>query len=309
MRIATIVLLAAIAVAPVLAQEVSPAPSIPAPEPPPLDMSAYTFDKDIAYGSQSPKQVLDILYRTEHDDALRPAIIHIHGGGWYTGGKDGDSTLRLMHAFGERGYVALSIAYRLSDEALYPAAIEDCRLAVRWLRANAAKYHIDPDRIGAMGASAGGHLSAMLAVAADEKRFDGQGGLNEFSSAVQAAVPVCPPMDLTKPLSFKLGIANDEAVTRFLGGSAADNPEEAKWASPITYVRPGLPPMLIIHGDADRRVELVQSTDFAAKAKEVGAPCELIVVPGGKHGMGDARGPELSVRIMDFFDQHLKLAP
>lgn len=289
--------------------ETAPAAApVPAPELPPLELSAYTFDKDVAYGTQSPKQVLDILYRTEHDTALRPAIIHIHGGGWYTGGKDGDSTTRLMHGFGERGYVALSIAYRLSDEALYPAAIEDCRLAVRWLRANAAKYHIDPDRIGAMGASAGGHLSAMLAVVADEARFDGSGGLNEFSSAVQAAVPVCPPMDLTKPLSFKLGIANDEAVTRFLGGSAADKPEEAKWASPITYARPGLPPMLIIHGDADRRVELVQSTDFAAKMKEVGSPCELLVVPGGKHGMGDARGPELSVRIMDFFDQHLKPA-
>lgn len=277
-----------------------------AQEPPPLDLTGYTFDKDIAYGTQSPKQVLDILYPADASATPRPAIIHIHGGGWYTGGKDGDSTLRLMHAFAEKGYVVLSIAYRLADEAPYPAAIEDCRLAVRWLRANAAKYHVDPDHIGAMGGSAGGHLSAMLAVCGEEKRFDGAGGLLEYSSAVQAAVPICPPMDLAKPLSFKLGVANDEAVTKFLGGTPEQKAEDAKWASPVTYVRAGLPPMLLIHGDADHRVELVQSTDFLAKAKAAGSKCELIVVPGGKHGMGEARSPEYLAKIVEFFDQSLK---
>lgn len=277
-----------------------------AQDPPPLDLTGYTFDKDIAYGTQSPKQVLDILYPSDASAAPRPAIIHIHGGGWYTGGKDGDSTLRLMHAFAEKGYVALSIAYRLSDEALFPAAVEDCRLAVRWLRANAEKYRVDPEHIGALGGSAGGHLSAMLAVCGEEKRFDGVGGLLEYSSAIQAAVPICPPMDLTKPLSFTLGVANDEAVTRFLGGTPEQKADEAKWASPVTYVRAGVPPMLMIHGDADRRVELVQSTDFAAKMKEAGAACEVIVVPGGKHGMGDARKPEMLERMIGFFDGHLK---
>ncbi len=277
-----------------------------AQDPPPLDLTGYTFDKDVAYGTQSPKQVLDILYPTDTSTGPRPAIIHIHGGGWYTGGKDGDSTLRLMHAFAEKGYVALSIAYRLSDEALFPAAVEDCRLAVRWLRANAAKYRVDPAHIGALGGSAGGHLSAMLAVCGEEKRFDGEGGLMEYSSAIQAAAPICPPMDLTKPLSFTLGVANDEAVTRFLGGTPEQKAEEAKWASPITYARAGVPPVLLIHGDADRRVELVQSTDFAAKMKEVGGACELIVVPGGKHGMGMARTPEMLARMIGFFDGHLK---
>ena len=272
----------------------------------PVDLSGYTLDKDVAYGTQSPKQVLDILYPNDPSAAARPAIIHIHGGGWYTGGKDGDSTLRLMHAFAERGYVTLSIAYRLSDEALFPAAVEDCRLAVRWLRANATKYRVDPAHIGALGGSAGGHLSAMLAVCGEEKRFDGAGGLLEYSSAIQAAVPICPPMDLSKPLSFTLGVANDEAVTRFLGGTPEQKADEAKWASPVTYVRAGVPPMLVIHGDADRRVELVQSTEFAAKMKEVGAACELIVVPGGKHGMGDARKPEMLERMIGFFDGHLK---
>jgi acetyl esterase/lipase len=277
-----------------------------AQDPPPLDLKGYTFDKDLAYGTQSPKQVLDILYPAVPDAAPRPAIIHIHGGGWYTGGKDGDTTLRLMHAFAEKGYVALSIAYRLSDEAPFPAAVEDCRLAVRWLRANAAKYHVDPDHIGAMGGSAGGHLSAMLAVCGDEKPFDGAGGLLEYSSAIQAAVPVCGPMDLQKPLSAEFGLEKDDAVMRFLGGTPLQKVDEARRASPVNYVRPGLPPMILIHGDADKRVALEQSTDFAAKLKEAGCPVEMIVVKDGHHGMAMARTPEMLAHLVAFFDQYLK---
>lgn len=277
-----------------------------AQDPPPVDLTGYTFAKDIAYGTQSPKQVLDILSPADAAPAPRPAIIHIHGGGWYAGGKDGDTTLRLMHAFAEKGYVALSIAYRLSDEAPFPAAVEDCRLAVRWLRANAAKYHVDPEHIGAMGGSAGGHLSAMLAVCGEEKRFDGTGGLNEFSSAIQAAVPVCGPMDLTKPLSAALGLEKDDAVMRFIGGTPLQKPEEARLASPVNYVRPGLPPMILIHGDNDSRVAVEQSTDLAAKLKEAGSPVELIVVEGGHHGMAMARTPEMVARLVVFFDLHLK---
>ena len=277
-----------------------------AQDPPPVDLTGYTFAKDIAYGTQSPKQVLDILSPADAAPAPRPAIIHIHGGGWYAGGKDGDTTLRLMHAFAEKGYVALSIAYRLSDEAPFPAAVEDCRLAVRWLRANAAKYHVDPEHIGAMGGSAGGHLSAMLAVCGEEKRFDGTGGLNEFSSAIQAAVPVCGPMDLTKPLSAALGLEKDDAVMRFIGGTPLQKPEEARLASPVNYVRPGLPPMILIHGNNDSRVAVEQSMDLAAKLKEAGSPVELIVVEGGHHGMAMARTPEMLARLVAFFDQHLK---
>ena len=275
---------------------------------PPLDLTGYTFDKDIAYGTQSPKQVLDILYPADPAAAPRPAIIHIHGGGWYAGGKDGDTTLRLMHAFAEKGYVALSIAYRLSDEAPFPAAVEDCRLAVRWLRANAAKYHVDPDHIGAMGGSAGGHLSAMLAVCGDEKQFDGAGGLNAYSSAIQAAVPVCGPMDLQKALAAEFGLEKDDAVIRFIGGTPLEKPEEARRASPVNYVRPGLPPMILIHGDNDRRVALEQSTEFAAKLKAAGSPVEMIVVAGGHHGMAMARTPEMLTHLVAFFDQYLKPA-
>ncbi|MDZ4858175.1 MAG: alpha/beta hydrolase, partial [Candidatus Hydrogenedentes bacterium] len=120
------------------------------------------FIEDIAYGQESERQRLDIL----HPDDVRqprPAIVHIHSGGWYTGGKGGEKTFAMLQAFADAGYVAVSIGYRLSGEAVFPAAVEDCKLAIRWLRANADAHGIDPERIGAIGASAGGHLAAMLA--------------------------------------------------------------------------------------------------------------------------------------------------
>lgn len=270
--------------------------------------AGLAFDVDVAYGTQSAAQRLDILYPDDPAAPARPLIVHIHGGGWYAGGKGGESTLAMMKAFAAAGYVAASIDYRLSDEAPFPAAIEDGRLAVRWLRSQAARYHVDPGHIGVVGASAGGHLSAILAVTGGTSEFAGNGGLEAVSSAVQAAVPVCGPMDLQKPLSLKLGLDNDEAVIRFLGGTPAQKPEEARRASPASYIRPGLPPMFLIHGSEDRRVELVQSTDFAAAVEAAGSPCEVAVVEGGGHGMGIARTPEMAGRIITFFDGHLKPA-
>jgi len=232
--------------------------------------------------------------------------VHIHGGGWYTGGKGGAGTLELMKGYAANGYVALSIGYRLSDEARFPAAVEDCKLAIRWLRANAVRYRIDPDHIGAIGTSAGGHLSAMLAVTGDTAAFDGAGEHGAFSSAIQAAVPVCGPMDLTQPLSFKMGLENDEAVMNFIDGTPLEKPDAARLASPVTYIRAGMPPLFLIHGTEDRRVEPVQSEGFAAKARAAGAPCELALVNGGKHGGDIARTPDMVGRIQAFFDEHLK---
>lgn len=273
---------------------------------PDLEGTGLAFDTDVPYGAQSPAQILDILYPADAAADARPAVVHIHGGGWYTGGKGGQSTFNLLKALADRGYVGVSIAYRLSDEAKFPAAVEDARLAIRWLRANAAAYRIAPDHIGAIGASAGGHLSAMLAVTADAAEFDGAGGLTEHSSAIQAAVPVCGPMDLRQPLSHKLGLENDDVVIRFLGGTPIDLPEPARRASPAAYVRPGLPPMLLIHGTDDRRVELEQSTRFAEALQAAGSPADVIAVQGGKHGMGIAREPEMVQRIIGFFDVHLR---
>jgi len=277
------------------------AASAQADEPLPESMKLLV---DVPYGTASAAQRLDIVYAPS-DAALRPAIVNIHGGGWYTGGKGGATTLAMMRKFVEAGYVALSIEYRLSDEAPFPAAVEDCKLAIRWLRAHANDYHVDPARIGVIGGSAGGHLSAMLAVTRPEDGFDKGGAYGEQSSAVQAAVPVCPPMDLRVPLAASPAEDPDPAVLRFLGGSPASKSDEARRASPITYVRKDLPPMLIVHGTNDKRVVPEQSKSMAAALEKAGAPFELLLVDGGVHGMGIARTDESFARILAFFGKHL----
>ncbi|HQP96881.1 MAG TPA: alpha-L-fucosidase [bacterium] len=280
------------------AQETSEKDSIALPD-------GFRFERDVRYGTESELQRLDILYPV--DPAKRiPAIVMIHGGGWYTGGKGGLKTLRMMCDFAKAGYAPLSIDYRLSDEAVFPAAVEDCKRAVRWLRAQADRYGVDPARVGAIGASAGGHLSAMLAVTTPRDGFEGEDNESDRSSAVQASVPICAPFDLRVPLTKNLANQDDPLVVRFLGGSLAQKADAAYRASPITCVRSDLPPMLIIHGTADNRVDVTQSISMADALRETGAPCELILVEGGKHGMDIVRDREVFEKILVFFEKHFK---
>lgn len=273
-----------------------------------LPPDGFVFVANIPYGVASKAQRLDILY-PPHAARPLPAIVHIHGGGWYAGGKGGETTLAMLSRFAEAGFVALSIDYRLSGEATFPAAIEDCKQAVRWLRAHAKDYNVDPDRIGAIGGSAGGHLSAMLAVTRPEDGFDRNGRYLEFSSAVQAAVPVCGPMDLRAPLAPERYPDDDPVVVRFLDGPLVKKSEEARRASPIAYGRTDLPPILLVHGDSDNRVVLSQSQSFSNALSAVGAPHELLVVEGGGHGMGIARDEAMLARIVAFFRSHLAATP
>ncbi|MCC6696484.1 MAG: alpha-L-fucosidase [Candidatus Hydrogenedentes bacterium] len=277
------------------------------PDNPPAPPDGYVVEYDVPYGDASERQRLDIVY-PEDAAKTRPAVILIHSGGWYTGGKGGESTLKQMYGFAEAGYVALSIGYRLTDEAIFPAAVEDCKLAVRWLRAHANQYGVDVDRVAAMGASAGGHLAAMLAVTQPQDGLEGNGGYASESSAVQAAVPVCAPLDLRVPLSKDLAQTDDPLVVQFLGGPLAEKAEEARRASPLAYVRPGLPPMLLVHGSADKRVNLEHTTRMAEALHEAACPYETIVVEGGKHGMGIAREEPVSSQIIAFLNRYLRPA-
>jgi len=275
------------------------APAIDVPD-------GFVFKEDIAYGIDSERQRLDILY-PENPETPLPAIIHIHGGGWYTGGKGGERTFNMMRTFAEAGFVSLSIEYRLSDEAPFPAGVEDCKSAIRWLRSHAEEYGIDPTRIGALGASAGGHLSAMLAVTGPEDGFDGDEPDSRFSARIQAAVPICAPLDLRVPISDGMFEGDDPVVVRFLGGPLSEKMDAAKRASPITYVKPGLPPLLLVHGTADRRVHISQSEGMAEALEKVSSSCELLPIEGGNHGMGIVRDePEVLRRVVEFFERHLK---
>ncbi len=236
-----------------------------------------------------------------------PAVIHIHGGGWIGGSYKSGALMELAKA----GFFAASIEYRLSNEAKWPAQIQDCKLGVRWLRANAAKYNVDPNRIGVWGESAGGHLVACLGTMADVKEYEGDGGYPGVSSAVQAVVDFYGPTDFTQA-----GIYTPDAikVTELLfGATYAQNPDLWKSGSPLYYVKAGDPPMLLVHGDKDGLVPIAQSEVFDAALTKAGVPHQLIVVKNGNHGFipvaGTSTEPsptEINKAVVAFFYQYLK---
>jgi acetyl esterase/lipase len=189
----------------------------------------------------------------------------------------------------EKGYAAASINYRLSQQALFPAQIEDCKAAIRWLRANAKKYHLDPRHIGVWGASAGGHLVALLGATGGVKDLEGEEGNLDQSSRVQAVVDWFGPTDFA---TIGKGLSDPKSpVSRLIGGSPQENKEKAAKASPITYVGKDAAPTLIMHGDKDNLVPISQSEELAAALKKAGVEVTFQVVKGNGHGGPDFLNP------------------
>ena len=211
---------------------------------------------------------------------LAPAMVHIHGGAW----RKGDKTLRHRTAarLAEIGIAGLSIDYRLSQEAVHPPQIHDCKAAIRWVRANAERLNIDPERIGVLGASAGGHLSALVATTAGHAGFEGEGGNAGHSSAVQAAVLFYGVFDLVQ--FGKRELANNGDIGRQLfGGTVEEMRGIYKEASPLTHVSCNTPPCLLIHGDADSIIPIEQSEVFLRALRNAGVEAELVVEQGKDH--------------------------
>jgi len=224
-----------------------------------------------------------------------PVILWVHGGGWTRGDKTNGPAFR----FAQKGYAVASMNYRFSQHATFPAQIYDCKAAVRWLRANAKKYALDADHIGAWGASAGGHLVALLGTTAGVKGLEGTGGNLDQSSRVQAVV------DWYGPTDFLTAGAKDTR-TNFLGGDPQTNPDKARRASPMTYVSKDAAPFLIMHGDADNTVPFAQSETFAAALKKAGADVTFVVIKGGKHGGAGFATAQTMTTLEDFFAKHLR---
>jgi acetyl esterase/lipase len=234
------------------------------------------------------------LYLPEKASRPVPVILWVHGGGWTGGDKSNGPAFR----FATKGYAVAAINYRFSQHATFPAQIYDCKAAVRWLRANASKYGLDADHIGAWGSSAGGHLVALLGTTAGVKELEGPGGNAEHSSRVQAVVDWFGPTDF-------LTVGAKDTRTRLLGGDPQTNKEAAIKASPVTYVSKDATPFLIMHGDQDRTVPIGQSEAFAKALKKAGADATLVVVKGGKHGGTLFTNAENMKVIEDFFASHL----
>jgi acetyl esterase/lipase len=258
--------------------------------------------KDLAYVSGGhERQKLDLYLPEQSTEHPLPLVVWIHGGGWEAGSKEGCPIRSLLAGM---GYAVASINYRLSRDALFPAQIEDCKAAIRWLRANAKKYDLDADHVGVGGDSAGGHLVALLGVTGGVKELEGGEGNLDQSSRVQAVVDWYGPTDFA---TIGPGLSNPHSpVSKLIGGPPPENKEKAARASPITYVGKDAAPMLIMHGDKDNLVPISQSEELAAALKKAGVEVTFQVVKGNGHGGPDFLNPENRKRIVDFFDKHLR---
>ena len=274
------------------------------PSVPPLP-AGTTVHRDLAYvAGGHQRQKLDLYLP---GDAQRPPlIVMIHGGAFRMGSKEGENPVPFL----AEGYAVASINYRLSGHAIFPAQIEDCKAAVRWLRAHAAQYGFDPGRFGVIGSSAGGHLAAMLGTAGSTTEFDVGAYLNA-SSRVQAVVDRFGPTDFLQMDAHRLPAGQvhntpDSPESQLVGGNLQDNPEKVRRASPITYVTRDAPPFLIIHGDNDPLVPHHQSELLAAALKKAGVPVTFYTVKGGGHG--GFTDPNVDRMTREFFATHLKPA-
>ena len=267
-------------------------------------------EPDLTYYKVDGKEMkLDLAMPAEGKGPF-PAVVCLHGGAWRMGSRKDLSKpsvlfnkRSLIEELASEGYVAVSVSYRLAPDAKFPAQIEDCKTAVRWLRANANKYHIDPKRIGAVGFSAGGHLCCLLGCTDKSCGFEGS-EYGECSSRVQAVVSFFGPTDLTYYSKDESAI--NAVFTPWLGCAFKDRPEVYKNASPINHVTKDDPPFLFIHGDKDILVPIDQSRTMCEKLKKVGVRAEMIEMKGQNHGwIGDParRSTDATLR---FFAEHLK---
>ena len=270
---------------------------------------------DIAYGQESQTQTLD-LYLPNEGDGPFPLIIEIHGGGFFIGSKS-ESQLKPMLEGLNRGYAVASINYRLSKEATYPAAINDVKAAIRFLRSHAQEYSLNPDAFAVWGGSAGGHLAALAAVSADEPVFQAD---PEISDRVQAAVDWFGPIYFsTMDAQFEelgtsgiMGLTNapTSAESQYLGYTIG-TPEAQKLVeetSPLNYISSDDPPMLIQHGSADRNIPYLQSIELSeALAQAIGNDkVEFELIENASHGGAEFETAENVDKVFTFLDTFLK---
>jgi pectinesterase len=241
------------------------------------------LESDLTYAQYGTRELKLDLYRPSSGRGPFPGIVFIHGGAWSLGTK---TMLRNQAAyFAGKGYVCVSIEYRLAGEAIWPAALYDSKAAVRWMRANAKKYKIDPNKIAASGDSAGGHLSALLATTADETKMEGNGGNARFSSRVQAAVVFNPATDFFSVLARTKNLRTvTKFTTIFLGGTSDQVPEIYMEASPVAHVSATSAPFLFLHGTADNTLPYQQSLEMQSALQAVGVRAELYSAKDADHG-------------------------
>ncbi len=225
--------------------------------------------------AEYPEHTVTLVVYAPDKPGVYPAILDIHGGGWSARQVEADKP--MMERLATRGFVTALVSYRLSGEAKYPAALDDCKSAVRYLRANAARLKLDPERIGCMGGSAGGHLSGLLAMTDGKPEFEGSGPNQGFSSRVKACIVMAATQDLVTSSKGKTG----EGAIKFFGASYQENPKIYEAASPITHVRKGVPPTIFIEGEKDSLK--VGRAEMQEKLRALGIETEVYTLKDAPH--------------------------
>ncbi len=259
------------------------------------------YKPDVTYATVAGEELKLELASPKGLDHAVPAIVVIHGGGWMAGKRQDMASIAKEAA--AHGYVAASISYRFAPKHRFPAQIEDSKCAVRYLRAHANELHIDPQRIGAIGVSAGAHLSMMLGTMDSADAMEGDGGNPEQPSKVQAVVSFVGPVNLARD---NYSETQTQILAAFLGGNPKEKQAECRRASPITYLNKGDAPMLCFFGTKDPLVSFDQAFQIATALTNAEVPGRVEMILGAGHGWGGKERIRTHNATMAFFDEHLK---
>lgn len=276
----------------------------------PASAADITVENNLTYATVGDVKLQLDLAKPATGDGPFPCLVFIHGGGW-SGGNRHAYRSAIENAAG-KGYVAVTISYRLTQpdpqtgvpKEPFPAQIHDCKAAVRWVRAHAGEYQIDPQRIGVAGASAGGHLSLLVGLTDDKDGLEGDLGNGGQSSRVQAVCNIFGPTDM--PVLFKSTPAVFGLVKALCNGTLEEQPEMYRAVSPVTYITKDDPPVLTLHGDDDKLVPVEQARILDAALKQAGVEHQLVILAGQGHGFGGDAAKQADDAMWTFFDKHLK---
>ncbi|WP_233522991.1 alpha/beta hydrolase [Peribacillus saganii] len=273
--------------------------------------------KDVAYGSKSEIQKLDIYLPNEGEGPF-PVIVAIHGGGFMKGDKTGADLSPTLEGV-NRGYAVVPVNYRLSGEAIFPAAINDVKAAIRYIKKNAKEYNLDPSNIAVWGNSAGGNLAALAGTSGDDNSLNGEKPENpKYSSEVKAVIDWFGPLEFLKldeqfvesGITPKLGERSSDTSpeSKYIGGNITENVEQAEKANPASYITKNDPYFFIQHGTADQNVPTQQSIDFAEKLTNVigKEKVTLSLIEGAGHGGEQFNSEENLEEVFKFLDSVLK---
>ena len=259
-----------------------------------IDSSQVTVEKDVVFGRGGDRDLLCDVYRPPVGSEKSTAIIHIHGGGFRGGSKEGARTAKPLAAL---GYVCVAMQYRLSGEAKWPAQIEDVKTCIRWVRANAGELGVDPAKVVVCGYSAGSHLALVAAGSQNLPALEGTGGNPSAGTDLAACVAFYPPASMER--------RPDGSTPEVMAAAASD--DDIRRASPITYVGPGYPPTILLHGTADTALGVENSFRLYEALTAAGAKVELHILEGLEHIFDTY--PEfagLSASAIDLFvDRHV----